>query len=325
MPVTILGDAGVQIAPGDAGALFDTSARFQTVGGQLGLHGSTISLTAVSLTPVWQGGASIAYQQLSSISALHFQTAANQILGVSGTLSEYATELERSQGEGRLALQQAEQWLTEIETQQTKLTQAQNAVAAAQRAITAAQGEIVVAGLAGPAGVGLAAGAAAQLEIAQAALTTAQTDERNARRALEDAQVELTRWQRHGQQAFDDAQAAAGRASSHLQTLSIVPPPLAGLPSFAPLSPTPPRGLGDPARPGGLILPAKKGKGGKGKGGKGKGEGEPDNGDRAKPHKPSGTGKSGYDRHTARRSGLANKRPEFRKRPKGYPGPWPPK
>jgi hypothetical protein len=81
--------------------------------------------------------------------------------------------------------------------------------------------------------------------------------------ALERARAELTHWQLHGQQAFDDAQAAAARASGHLETLTIVPPPLAGLPGFNPLSPTPPPGLDDPAQPGGLILPAKKGKGGK--------------------------------------------------------------
>jgi uncharacterized protein YukE len=321
--VTVPGEAGVEIALGDPGALYGASAQIQNVGGQLDLHGSTLNLTAASLAPGWQGEAALSYQQLSGISASHFQAAANQMLSASATLGQYATELERAQGEGTLALQQAVHWLDEIETEQAKLTLAQHAVTSAQEAITSAQGELFAAGHLGPAGAGLAAAAAAQLRSAQAALATAETDERNARRALDEAQQELTRWQRHGQHALDDAHAAAGRASRHLGTLSIVPPPLAGLPGITPLSPTPPPGLEDPARPGSLIVPAKKGKGGKGKG---KGNGQPDSGQRAKPHKPSGTGKSGYDRHTKNRPGLRGKgRPRFRIRPKGHRGPWPPK
>jgi hypothetical protein len=241
------------------------------------------------------------------------------MLSASGTLAQYAAELERTQQEGRLALHEAEHWVSEIQADEIKLAQAQRAVADAQGAITTAQSEIVTAGAAGPAGPALAATAAGQLRIAQAALSAAETAERN---ALEAAKLELTRWQRHGQQAWDDARAAGGRVGTHLQTLSIVPPPLAGLAAFPALSPTPPPGLEAPRRPGGLILPAKKGKGGKGKG---NGEGDVGNAGRAKPHKPSGTGKSGYDRHTGRRTGLADKRPEFRKRPNGHRGPWPPK
>ncbi len=85
----------------------------------------------------------------------------------------------------------------------------------------------------GALGMGAVSGAEARLRSAQASFTRAQTEERAAQRAFTDAEHQLRCWQRRGDDAWNEAERIAYQATGSLEGLTVVPPPLVGLPQVA--------------------------------------------------------------------------------------------
>jgi hypothetical protein len=253
-----MADAGFPVATGDPGLLGQAAGRLSTLGQRLEEYSGHVSATAGSVTPSWTGQAGNAYQQLSDIISTHFQHAAATSRTGAAALDRYRGELERCQREGMTATREAERLLLEIRTQTSHLQTAQAAVAQAQNALSTAVTAGSVARATGPLGVASAAAADVRAAAARVGLAGAQSDALAAQRALDRARAELKMWQGRGRAAWQDAQTAADRASGTLQALVITPPPLAGIPPFAPLSATAPPGL----RRGPLVNPGGPGLGG---------------------------------------------------------------
>ena len=231
-------DPGVTVATGDPGRIVAASTWHSDLADGLDIHAGTISGAAGSLAGAWDGAAANSYQQLSSLVAGHFRTAAGVARGAAATLRRYARELERCQHAGTLARHDAEHWLGEVQRDTITLSHAQDAVRRAQDAVNHARTAMTLA--AGAPAAGGAVGAAGRaLTAADGELTRAQGAERDARRALEHAQHELTRAQDRGRRAWHEAQQAAEQATGSLAPLTVAPPPLAGAAAdpFGPFSP----------------------------------------------------------------------------------------
>lgn len=221
-------DPGFSVAGGEPGQISQAAAWHQELADAFELHQATISGAASSVLATWDGEAARSYGQLSSVVAAHFGNAAAQSRGAATALQRYATELQRTQREGAIALVETEHWLIEQTQWQTKLD-------AANRAITAAQGEIATARttlsnplMTGPFSPTTQSAAQAQLSVAQAALRQAQEDQRTAQRRLRDAEQQALLWQGRGRRAWDDAMTAAQQATGSVDAIEITPPPLAG-------------------------------------------------------------------------------------------------
>jgi len=248
-------EVAFNVAPGEPGLLMSASARFGTIGEGLLMHGTTLRSTALSLRGAWDGVSAAAYQDLTAVTAAHFDAAADMSRIVSSTLSCYSSELDRCQLAGRVATGEALRCLGEIRAQNAKLQAARQAAAFAEEGLSSARSQARAARAMGP--VGIAAAAVADVEAAASAtaLAVAQADERAAWGALSTAQDELEAWRARGRRAWDEAQAAAERATRQIESTTIVPPPLAGMPGFAPLTVTPPFTPAGPlVNPGGPAL-----------------------------------------------------------------------
>jgi uncharacterized protein YukE len=220
----------VQVASGDPGALMQAAGWHDDLADGLAGHASTIAGSAASLSPAWNGEAAASYQTLSTLVANHFHAAATTSRSAANSLRRYAQELERLQREGTQALHEAEHWLDQVHTWTTRLHDADTAVRTASTQVSQAEGELRTAASMDAKGVALAAAAAARLRTAQDALHKAQGDQRRAQHGLDDANHQLTHWQRRGEQLWHDAQDAAMHATGELAPLSIPAPPLAGAP-----------------------------------------------------------------------------------------------
>ncbi len=229
--------AGVEVAPGDPGQLFQAAQFHSELADSLSAHGSTIAGAAESVSPSWTGEAAASYQALSGIVAAHFWHASGISRAAAATLRRYATELARLQREGLQALHEAEHWLGEVHTWTERLREANDAVTRAQGALRVAQMAYSDAA-ANPHGTAVSSAASAVTR-AQGELTQAEGVQRRAQHALEDAQHLLTHWQRRGAELWGEAQTAAIRATGELEPLNVAPPPMpgapfAGLPGVAP-------------------------------------------------------------------------------------------
>jgi hypothetical protein len=224
-------DPGVQVATGDPGAIQNAADWHSNLADQFDQHAGTVSGAASSVASSWQGEAAASYQDLSTIVANHFHSAAATSRTAAASLRRYATELERCQREGQRALQEAEHWLTEQTTWQGKLDDANKAVHTAQGQVHDAQTALTTATAMGPKGAAAAGAAATRLHTAQDALTKAQDDQRKAQNHLDEATHQLAHWRRRGLQIWHEAQDAAIRATGELEPLSVPAPPLAGIPA----------------------------------------------------------------------------------------------
>jgi hypothetical protein len=142
----------------------------------------------------------------------------------------FARELEDCQREGRLAFSEAEYWLAQIRLQTKLLAAAQQQVSSSEQALSAAHARVAVARASGPPGVVATAASEPAAAPAGAGLALARQQEQAAAKALAQAAGELAVWQARGRRAWEEAEAAAERATGTLAPLLIVPPPLAGLP-----------------------------------------------------------------------------------------------
>ena len=219
---------GVQVAPGDPGALLQAAGWHDNLADGLDGHAAMISDAATSVGPAWNGEAAASYQSLSSMVSAHFRTAAGTSRSAAASLRRYGNELDHLQQEGMKALHQAEHWLDQVHTWTTWLNAANTAVTTAQGEVSAAQVQLNTAISMDAKGVALAASASARLRTAQGALQKAQDDQRRAQHELTDAQHQLTHWQTRGAQLFTDARNAAMQATGELTPLSVPAPPLAG-------------------------------------------------------------------------------------------------
>jgi hypothetical protein len=246
---------GFGIATGDTGSLGQAYGQLSTLGSRLDEYSGHVAATAASVGPSWTGAAANSYQQLSDLISAHFRDAAETSRTAAATIGRYRDELDRCQREGMTATREAERCLLEIKTQTSRLHAAQTAATQAQNALSAAFNAGSAARAAGPLGVVSAAAADVQASAARVGLAGAQSDALAAQRALERAREELKLWQGRGRAAWQDAQTAADQASGTLQALVITPPPLAGIPPFAPLTATAPPGLrrGPVITPGGSL------------------------------------------------------------------------
>lgn len=219
---------GVQVAPGDPGALLQAAGWHDNLADGLDGHAALISDAASSVAPSWDGEAAASYQTLSSMVSAHFRTAAGTSRAAAASLRRYGNELDHLQREGMQALHQAEHWLGQVHTWTTRLNAANTAVRTAQDQVSAAQAQLNTAASMDAKGMALAAAASARLRTAQDALYKAQHDQRKAQRELTDAQHQLTHWQQRGARLFTEARNAAMQATGELAPLSVPAPPLAG-------------------------------------------------------------------------------------------------
>ena len=313
---------------GDPEGISVQSGHYLSGSQVLAAHGADISGTAASLSGGWRGAAASSYQSFSrDVSGAFLETAAT-LEGVATRLARYASELAGLQSQARQAADESRHWHDQITLWTQRLietkaavTRAQGQLDGAERAASAA----VAAGHPGVTGIAVAS--------AQTALTTAQHDVTVASRQVTQAHQEFAQAQRRGQLIQTDAHQLGADVSVALIGITITAPPIALPPAgeatdpeppltIPPITGTPPYPELSPRPP--VPLPAKKGKGGEnGKGGTGQPERE--GGSRGRPHRPSGTGKSGWNKHSKARAGNAGKRPPFRVRPKNHRGPWPPK
>jgi hypothetical protein len=242
---------GFEVAPSDPGELSAASHRFARVGEGLTAHAATVRLAAMSLAEPWQGVSAAAYQDLTAVTAAHFDAALQGSLLVSSGLARYASDLDGSHQDGKFATREALRCLEEIGTLTAKL----QAAAVAESWLSSARSRAGAARSSGPLGIAVAAAADVGAGASATALAAAHADERAAGQALTAAEDELALWRARGRRGVEEAEAAAQRVVRQLEEITIAPPPLAGAPGFAPLTATPPFAPAGPLiNPGGPTL-----------------------------------------------------------------------
>jgi hypothetical protein len=235
------------LAAGDPDALFAAAGWHQNVADGLTAHAGTIRAAAGSASAFWQGEAASAYQSLSSVMAFGFETTAAKSADAATIYRRLAAEVERCQQEGRAALRQAQHWCDQVITDNQRVTTAQGEVTTALQDVDNAQQELTSAASSPDANVNARVpGAQAALGAAQDRLHLAQGQLRTAQHDLDHANQELARWDRRGEQAFQEAERAVAMVTG--LPLSIDPPPMPGLVTgpVSPLTQRPPAGLAHP-------------------------------------------------------------------------------
>jgi hypothetical protein len=199
--------------------------------------------------------AAAAYQDLSAVTAAHFDAAVERSLLVSSALAGYANELDGCQQDGKVAAREAVRCLEEIGTLRAKVAAARQAAAEAESGLSSARSRASAARASGPLAIAAAAAAEVDAAASATALGVAQADEKAASVALTAAEDELAVWRARGRRAWEEAEAAAQRAIRQLEQIKIAPPPLAGTAGIAPLTATPPFAPSGPLiNPGGPSL-----------------------------------------------------------------------
>lgn len=222
---------GFEVAPGDPAQISMAAAAHQDVADALELHEATVRGTAGELFSEWDGEAANAYQTLSQDMSIAYLDAAGIARTSAGALSKFSTTLEQCQKAGAQALHETEYWLEQQVIWQGKLDDANTAIKNAESAITNAQG--MSTGRFGFMGQ-------ADEATARQALASAQADQHTATKKLADAKEQVILWEARGRFAWDEAMAAAQRASGIIGSLDITPPPLAGWNVNTPLPIPPP-------------------------------------------------------------------------------------
>jgi hypothetical protein len=227
---------GVDVAGGDPGQIAAAAAWHQELANALELHYGTIHNATAGVLSTWNGEAASAYGQLSQYVENHFVWTAQNAQTMGNILQKYSDELAAWQNQGRNAMHQAEYWLQQQNTWQTKLDQANTAVTNAESWVSSAQQDLANAQNAssnplfsGPLMPAHNVGAAAnELQQAQAALTQALKDQAQAVKQLRHAGDEVMHWQQKGRQLWLEATNAGMELCGKVGRLPIAPPPLAG-------------------------------------------------------------------------------------------------
>lgn len=210
------------VAPGDPEQISRSAALHQELADELEYHQATIHGTSKAVLETWNGEAAQSYGQLATVVASHFQDAAGHARNVSAEMGRWARELTRCQADGKAALQHAEHWLGKQNAAQKQLTAANNRVAEARTMIADAQTR-----MASPSPA-VRHAAAGELAAAEDALGEANTDVATATNDLTDAEMKVLHWEQVGREAWEDAIKAATRATGTVESVHVLPPPLAG-------------------------------------------------------------------------------------------------
>jgi hypothetical protein len=231
--VTIPVDPGVAAPTGDPDSLLAAASWHENLSGFFENTATTLQFTVGSLSGAnWSGEAASSYQDLSGLVIGHFRQAATTASSAAEALRRYGAKLDQLQREGVAAVNQVVHWMTLSDADQRTLTKAQADVTAARTALAAAQAQ--ASAPLTPHGTGVAAIAAARAQgvrEAQTALTTAQTAERAAQRAVDDDEHRVHSWQAKARLIWHEAQNEAALATGSLEPLQVPPPPLAGAPA----------------------------------------------------------------------------------------------
>lgn len=256
---------------GDSGAVTVQAGGLNETSRLLGGQGQQIAALSAQLHPSWTGEAASGFQSLSADVAGAFQEAAATIEGAAQLMLRYAADLEGLQREAQAAKLQSEHWHGEITTWTGRVTDAQTALTNAEGDLTNAQGQLTAAAAQGVKGAAAAARAGAAITRAKTAVRTAQDELTRARLKLTHAHEQFTHWQDRARTIRDSATTEGQELSAALLLITVVPPPLPGVPDYPLLEPSPRIQLNDD--PGDEEDGGKEGDGGKDeKGGSGNGE-----------------------------------------------------
>lgn len=236
MTVADASGGGVTVPGGDPAEIAAMAAWHSELGNALELQYGTIKGAAEGVINTWNGEAATAYYQLSQYVANHWAMTAFNCNHLGLVLKRYSSKLAEFQQQSRTAMHEAEYWLEQQNSWETKLKAANTAVTTAQGDLEDAQRSLAAAHnpasnplAAGPFSIGHNVGAAqAVVTRAQEALTGAQTQQRTAVKELRHAAEEAMAWQRRGHQIWLEATHAAEEICGVVGRLPIAPPPLAG-------------------------------------------------------------------------------------------------
>jgi hypothetical protein len=186
---------GFEIAGGDPDELQGLAGVLLSAGEAFHSHGHIVQSALDRARSSWHSEAGEDYAELLERVAAQFTQAAETAGYASGAFSRWGAELRRCRREGLLAVSEAEHWLAQISKQ--------------SRLLAAAESDIDE--LAGP--------PAGRIDEAAHALRHAHARARAAREALAHAREHLEIWQARGRRAWEDAEAAAERATGVLGPL----------------------------------------------------------------------------------------------------------
>ena len=232
-PIT---DPGVDVATGDPDKIDEAGGFHHAVAEKLEAHSALIRSTASFLLNGWNGQASREFDMFSSDLSGHYEVTASEARAVGSALKKFASELGKSQGEGRTALKNAIHWMNEVNHWQNKLsdiseqqdaaeTDIHNAmvnVIAARSALSSAQDPKEIPGLADRLNT-----ANGTLGSARAHMADLQNEQAQASKQWYNASEYFTTWQKKGGQALQDAELAAGVAGYALGVVAVNSPPVA--------------------------------------------------------------------------------------------------
>jgi hypothetical protein len=232
-PIT---DPGVDVATGDPDKIDEAGGFHHAVAEKLEAHSALIRSTASFLLNGWNGQASKEFHIFSSDLSSHYEVTASEARAVGSALKKFASELGRSQGEGRTALKNAIHWMNEVNHWQNKLSDiskqqdvaetnihtAMLDVVAARSALSSAQDPKEIPGLTDRLNT-----ANGTLASARQHMADLQNDQAQASKQWYNASEYFTTWQKKGGQALQDAELAAGVAGYALGIVTVNSPPVA--------------------------------------------------------------------------------------------------
>lgn len=232
-PIT---DPGVKVATGDPDKIDAAGGFHHAVAAKLEAHSALIKGTAGFLLNGWNGKASKEYKFVSEETSGHYEVTAAEAVAVGSALKKFASELGKSQGEGKTALKNAIHWMNEVNSWSKKEGELTPKVAAADKAVTTQMGVVVTARNAWvnntdpkqDASLQVAYNnAKADLTTKRATLNDLQNQKTNASKQRYAAADHFTSWQKKGGAALQRAEQAAGVAGYALGVVSIASPPVA--------------------------------------------------------------------------------------------------
>jgi hypothetical protein len=223
-----VGQVHFVVAPGDPDAINSAATWHEDVSTQLYAHGSAVQAAAQSALTQWQGDSATAYSTLSGQVHQAFMDGHTRACYTAGVLRGISRDLDHFQQEGQRALQQAQRWIQQAEQAHAKVVALIPQVQAAQSTLQDDTSPLMT----GPFGMFPSPGVAAGIAQAdQAHLRDLQRRLRQAQQDLDDANREIERCDRRGQQAWEDAESVVRRFTT-IPVGEITPPPLAGVPVY---------------------------------------------------------------------------------------------
>jgi hypothetical protein len=236
-----IGEIHFQVAPGDACQIDSAAVWHEQISEQMGTHARSISDAADASLGKWDGEAAAAYKGLAHDMVVRYEGGQARAGATAQMLRAISAKLRHCQEDGTHALNQAEHWVEQATKDYSLACEAKarfeqaeaDYLKATEAYDNATRSQPTGTWVTNPSSLGSYSAAVTE---ATTRLHRAEAEFKRAAQTLHDDNLEIGKWDRRGEQAWDDALDAV-QGFTGLPAGPIPTPPMPGIPVPAPPPP----------------------------------------------------------------------------------------